>query len=77
FFGDAGRAEILDRLGADRALAFVATLDAPNAAERMVTAVRQHWPGTAVIARAKDAEHARRLAALGVAGVIPEAAEAS
>lgn len=77
FFGDAGRAEILDRLGAERALAFVATLDAPNAAERMVGAVRQHWPDTAVIARAKDAEHARRLAALGVAGVIPEAAEAS
>ncbi|MEP9355853.1 cation:proton antiporter [Xanthobacter sp. KR7-65] len=77
FFGDACRAEILARLGAARARAFVVTLDAPSAAERMVGAVRQHWGGTVIIARAKDAEHARRLAALGVAGVIPEASEAS
>lgn len=77
YFGDAGRAEILARLGADAARAFVVTLDAPSAAERMVATVREKWSGTAVIARAKDGEHARRLAALGVAGVIPEASEAS
>lgn len=77
FFGDAGRAEILERLGAAGARAFVVTLDAPSAAERMVAAVRLHWGGAVVIARAKDAEHARRLSALGVVGAIPEAAEAS
>ncbi|MFG1346750.1 cation:proton antiporter [Xanthobacter autotrophicus DSM 431] len=77
YFGDAGRAEILERLGAEGARAFVVTLDAPSAAERMVAAVRLHWEGTVVIARAKDAEHARRLSALGVVGAIPEATEAS
>ncbi|MFG1248980.1 cation:proton antiporter domain-containing protein [Xanthobacter flavus] len=77
YFGDAGRAEMLERLGAERATVFVVTLDAPNAAERMAGAVRQHWPGAAIIARAKDTEHAHRLAALGVSGVIPEAQEAS
>lgn len=77
YFGDAGRAEMLERLGAERASAFVVTLDAPNAAERMAAAVRQHWPTAAIIARAKDAEHAHRLSALGVTGVIPEAQEAS
>ena len=78
YFGDAGRAEMLARLGAERATVFVVTLDAPNAAERMASAVRQHWPSAAIIARAKDTEHAHRLSALGVAGlVIPEAQEAS
>lgn len=77
YFGDAGRAEILERLGAEGAQAFVVTLDAPSAAERMVAAVRRHWGSAVVIARAKDAEHARRLSALGVADVTPEATEAS
>lgn len=77
FFGDAGRVEMLERLGAEGARAFVVTLDAPSAAERMVGVVRQHWGGAVVVARAKDAEHARRLCNLGVAGVIPEAVEAS
>lgn len=77
FLGDAGRAEILERLGAQKARAFVVTLDTSGAAERMVRAVRQHWPSAPVIARARDAEHARRLAGLGVEGVIPEAMEAS
>ena len=62
---------------AEKARAFVVTLDTPGAAERMVRSVRQHWPSAPVIARAKDAEHARRLAGLGVEGVIPEAMEAS
>lgn len=77
YLGDAGRTEILERLGAEKARAFVVTLDTSAAAERMVRAVRQHWPSAPVIARAKDAEHARRLAGLGVEGVIPEAMEAS
>ncbi|MFG1479086.1 cation:proton antiporter [Xanthobacter sp. V4C-4] len=77
YFGDAGREEILERLGADHAIAFVLTLDSPVAAERMAEAVHRRWGTIPVLARAKDAEHARRLAGHGVSGVIPETVEGS
>jgi CPA2 family monovalent cation:H+ antiporter-2 len=76
YFGDASRAAILERAGARNARAFVVTLDAPGAAERMVAAIRKLAPNAQVFARAKDAAHAARLAALGAAA-IPEAVEAS
>jgi CPA2 family monovalent cation:H+ antiporter-2 len=76
YFGDASRAAILERAGARNARAFVVTLDAPGAAERMVVAIRKLAPNAQVFARAKDAAHAARLAALGAAA-IPEAVEAS
>ncbi|MBB6307634.1 cation:proton antiporter [Xanthobacter tagetidis] len=77
YFGDAGRLDLLERLGGDTASAFVVTLDAAGPAEGMAAAVRARWPKAAVVARARDAAHARRLAALGVSGVIPETVEAS
>jgi CPA2 family monovalent cation:H+ antiporter-2 len=77
YFGDASRGELLRRAGAEKARAFVVTLDAPGAAERMVEAVMQIRPDARVYARAKDGRHAAKLAALGATGVIPEAVEAS
>jgi CPA2 family monovalent cation:H+ antiporter-2 len=77
YFGDAGRGEFLERVGAARARAFVVTVNAPRAAERMVAAVRKQRPDAPVFARAMDAAHAARLLGLGAVGVIPEAVEAS
>ncbi len=77
FFGDASRRELLERAGAARARAFVVTLDAPGAAERMIEEILHLRPDACVFARAKDPEHAARLAKLGARGVIPEAVEAS
>ena len=77
YYGDASRSELLRRGGAARARAFVVTMNAPRAAEAMVSAIRRDWPDALVFARAKDAEHAARLLKLGARGVIPEAAEAS
>jgi CPA2 family monovalent cation:H+ antiporter-2 len=77
YFGDAGRAEFLQRAGAARARVFVVTVNAPRAAERMVAAARRMWPDTPVYARAVDADHAARLLKLGAVGVIPEAVESS
>lgn len=77
YFGDAGRLDLLERLGGAQASAFLVTLDASAAAEGMVRAVRSRWPNAVVVARARDQEHARRLSALGVSGVIPETVEAS
>lgn len=77
FFGDASRRELLERAGAAGARAFVVTLDAPGAAERMIEEILAVRPDACVFARAKDPEHAARLARLGARGVIPEAVEAS
>jgi CPA2 family monovalent cation:H+ antiporter-2 len=78
YLGDAARAEFLDRVGAPRARAFVVTVNARQAAERMVAAARgQQRPDALVYARARDAEHAIRLLERGAVDVIPEAVEAS
>jgi CPA2 family monovalent cation:H+ antiporter-2 len=55
----------------------VVTLDAPEAAERMVRNAVALQAEPCVLARAKNPAHAARLMALGAVGVIPEAIEAS
>jgi CPA2 family monovalent cation:H+ antiporter-2 len=77
FFGDANRTEILRKFGIERATALVITMDSPAAAERVVTAARQHWPNLAIYARARDIDHARRLVSQGANHVVPETTEAS
>lgn len=77
FFGDASRKDVLLRAGANRAPAFVVTLDNAQLAERMVRSVREEWPHAPIFARAKDWVHADHLRALGVSDVIPEAVEGS
>jgi CPA2 family monovalent cation:H+ antiporter-2 len=77
FYGDAGRPELLERVGGRKARAFVVTVNAPYAAERMVAAARSVQADAKVFARAKDPEHAASLLQAGAVGVIPEAVEAS
>ena len=77
YLGDASRGELIERLGAKAARAFVVTVDEPKAAERMVKLVREINPDVPVFARAIDPEHALTLLQLGAVGVIPEAVEAS
>jgi CPA2 family monovalent cation:H+ antiporter-2 len=77
FFGDAARHDFLRRAGAAGARAFVVTVNAPSAAERMVAAARKERPDAPVFARARDPAHAVRLLQLGAIEVTPEAVEAS
>jgi CPA2 family monovalent cation:H+ antiporter-2 len=77
YFGDASRREILEKLGGANARAFLVTTDKAEAAERMVKAILRAWPKATIHARALDMEHARRLTAIGVADVVPEALEGS
>jgi CPA2 family monovalent cation:H+ antiporter-2 len=76
-YGDAARADVLERLGAERAAALVVTLDDPDTARRTVDGVRRRWPNLRVLARAHDAIRADELRALGVAEVVPETLESS
>jgi CPA2 family monovalent cation:H+ antiporter-2 len=77
YLGDAGRSEMIERLGVKHARAFVVTVDEPKAAERMVAIAREINPRVPVFARAADPAHAVRLLRLGAVNVIPEAVEAS
>ncbi|MBN9430955.1 MAG: cation:proton antiporter [Bosea sp.] len=77
FFGDATRPEILARLGAERARAFVVTVDDAVISEMMVRTIREHWPAAIIHARARTVTHGRRLLDAGANDVVPEALEGS
>lgn len=75
YFGDASRPELLDAAGIDRASAAIITIDQPEAAERVVAALRHNHPDLRVIARSRDGEHGKRLEQAGADAVILEALE--
>jgi CPA2 family monovalent cation:H+ antiporter-2 len=77
YYGDASRDDFLRRCGVETARALVVTLDAPKANEAVVAAARRLRPDLTLIARARDAEHARTLYELGVSDAVPETIEAS
>ena len=77
FFGDGRRADVLAKLGADRASAIVLTLDQERQAEEAVRDIRAHWPDVPIYARSRALEHAAELEAAGATRTIPEIAESS
>ena len=77
YFGDAAREEFLRRCGIETARALVVTMDAPSANEAVVAVARRLRPDVTLVARARDAAHARRLYQLGVTDAVPETIEAS
>ncbi len=76
-FGDASNAQTLESVGAAHAAAIVVTINDPDAVERIVAEARRAWPHIPVFARARDAEHARRLHAAGAALASPDSIEAA
>ncbi len=77
FWGDAARPEFLERCGIGAARALVITIDHFEASEEIVAAARGLNRGLTIVARARDAEHARVLYGLGVTDAVPETVEAS
>jgi CPA2 family monovalent cation:H+ antiporter-2 len=77
FFGDASRPELLQRIGLDSARALVVTMDSPEGTETVVATARDVRKDLTIVARARDAEHAKRLYGLGATDAVPEAIEAS
>ena len=75
FSGDASLPELLRRLGIDDAACVVLTMDDPRAALHAVSALRRHYPGLCVLARARDEKHARALKQAGATEVVSEAVE--
>ncbi len=55
----------------------VLTTDDPAAAEAVTTQIKRLRPEVVLVARARDARHAKRLYALGATDAVPETIEAS
>jgi CPA2 family monovalent cation:H+ antiporter-2 len=77
FFGEASRPEFLRRCGLAGATAVVVTMDSPEAVEAVVASAREERPELVIVARARDARHAKALYELGATEAVPETIEAS
>jgi CPA2 family monovalent cation:H+ antiporter-2 len=77
YYGDAARPEYLRLCGLETARAVVVTMDSPTANEAVVETTRRLRPDVTLVARARDADHARALYGLGVTDAVPETIEAS
>jgi len=77
YFGDGSYPEFLRSCGIDSARGLVVTLDTPSAIEAVVAAARKERPDLTIVARARDARHAKQLYDLGVDDAVPETIEAS
>ncbi|WP_093556745.1 cation:proton antiporter domain-containing protein [Pseudoduganella namucuonensis] len=75
FSGDASMPELLRRMGSTHAACVVLTMDDPRAALHAVRALRRHYPGLCLLARARDEKHARALKAAGATEVVSGAIE--
>jgi CPA2 family monovalent cation:H+ antiporter-2 len=76
-YGDARRPELVDRLKLDKARAVVLTIDDMRMLELLIRRIRLSHPDLTVVVRARDAEHAGTLYALGVTDAVPETVESS
>ena len=76
-YGDATQRAFLRKCGLAEAPALVVTMHDATAAEYVVAAARAERLDLPVIVRARDADHARRLFALGATDVVREVLEAS
>jgi CPA2 family monovalent cation:H+ antiporter-2 len=77
YYGDASRPDYMRRSGVETARAVVVTMDSPTANEAVVATTRSLRADVTLVARARDASHARALYQLGVTDAVPETIEAS
>lgn len=77
FFGDATKPDFLKLCGIEDASALIVTIDTNKAVDETVRVARALKPDLIIVARARDAAHARHLYELGVNDAVPETIEAS
>jgi len=77
YYGDATNALFLKHCGLDDAKGVVITINKPSAVGDIVTTVRELRDDILIVARARDAEHARHLYKQNVTDAVPETIEAS
>jgi voltage-gated potassium channel Kch len=77
FYGDASQVDVLKAAGAGEAGVLVCTLDKAAPAVRLVSILRQHYPGIAIHARGHDWQNCDELLKAGATIAISETLEAS
>jgi monovalent cation:H+ antiporter-2, CPA2 family len=77
YYGDPTKAEFLRRCGISNAKGLVVTMSVSKAVDSIVAGARFERADLTIIARARDAAHARHLYELGVTDAVPETIEAS
>jgi CPA2 family monovalent cation:H+ antiporter-2 len=77
FYGDATKPDFLRLCGLEEATALIVTIDNPRAVDETVRAAGALRPDLVIVARARDADHARHLYEIGVSDAVPETIEAS
>ena len=77
YWGDATNADFLERCGLATARALVVTMHTPSAVDAAVRQARAARADLTIVARARDAAHARALYKLGATDAVPETMEAS
>ncbi|WP_338240430.1 cation:proton antiporter domain-containing protein [Aurantiacibacter hainanensis] len=75
--GDAARLETLREAHLDRAAAVAITIGDEQATEMLAAEIHRRWPLVKILARARDADHARKLLELGANVAVPETIEGS
>ncbi|QYJ06378.1 cation:proton antiporter domain-containing protein [Qipengyuania flava] len=76
-FGDAARGDAMTRLGIEKALAVVLTMDEPVLVQRLVSKLRKEHPDLLIVCRARDVGHAAALYRAGASHAVPETLESS
>ncbi len=77
FYGDALNTAFLQACGLMRAKAVILTIHDWEAMDNIVRAILSLNPTITIVARARDADHARALYEIGVSDAVPETIEAS
>ena len=75
--GDGADPRFLKACGVADARALIITIHTPSVIDEIVTLARRLRPDLPIIARARDAAHARHLYEIGVTNAVPETIEAS
>jgi len=77
YYGDAADPRFLETCGLAKAAGVIITIHSAPEIDNVVAHVREMRPDVLIVSRARDAEHARHLYALGATDAVPETIEAS
>ena len=77
YYGDASDLRFLEKCGLRKANGLVITIHSQAAIDKVVDGVRAIRPDVLIVSRARDADHARHLYAIGATDAVPETIEAS
>jgi monovalent cation:H+ antiporter-2, CPA2 family len=77
YYGDAADSKFLETCGLANAAGVIITIHSHHLIDDIVEHVRAIRPDVLIVARARDADHARHLYRLGATDAVPEAVEAS